>query len=59
MTDSGKFNYRENEHNIEEYNKFYRIPKKTSNNLYEAPKQQVKTKKLDYQSSSAFKVKEY
>lgn len=43
--------YNRNDHNMEEYSKFYKIPKKNS---YESPKHS-RIKKLDYQSSSAFR----
>lgn len=50
MTDSGMLNKDDN--HIEEYSKFYRVPKKQS---YDSSPKQSKVRKLDYQSTSAFK----
>ena len=56
MTDSGLYN---KDNSIEQYSKFYKIPKKSINDLYQSSKQHSRPKKLDYQSSSAFKVRQH
>ena len=58
LSESGHYNNNNirNDSNFDEYSKFYKIPKKGSYNTQEHRQSRLNNTKLDYHSSSAFKL---